>query len=57
MTQWSVATLGISLTAMTGALRVMAGRHFITDTVAGAFFGFLIAWSINRLHENRPSMR
>jgi len=43
--------LGVLLIILTGGLRVMAGRHFITDTLAGALFGILIAWSIHRAHE------
>jgi membrane-associated phospholipid phosphatase len=53
----TIALLGTLLTLFTGALRVAAGRHFITDTVAGAFFGALIAWGINRLHQTRSPVR
>lgn len=42
------------LTVLTGALRVMAGRHFITDTLCGALFGVAIAWAVNLLHQSPP---
>jgi membrane-associated phospholipid phosphatase len=44
---------GLLLVASTGALRVMAGRHFITDTLGGALFGVLIAVAVSRFHETR----
>lgn len=53
----SIFLTGTLLTFLTGALRVAAGRHFITDTLAGAFFGALIAWGINRLHQKQVSVR
>jgi membrane-associated phospholipid phosphatase len=52
-----VAMAGFILTVSTGALRVAAGRHFISDVVAGALMGLLLAWSINRLHDPSPSVR
>lgn len=51
--QHAALGVGLLLVASTGALRVMAGRHFITDTLGGALFGVLIAWGISRFHEVR----
>jgi membrane-associated phospholipid phosphatase len=52
-----IFALGFILTVSTGWLRVAAGRHFISDTLVGAGFGILLAWGINRLHEDRDSVR
>ena len=49
-----ILVLAFVLAALTGALRVMAGRHFITDTLFGALFGVAIAWAVNRLHQSPP---
>jgi hypothetical protein len=37
--------------AVTGALRVISGRHFATDVLAGAALGSLVGWVVPRLHE------
>ncbi|MBU6375666.1 MAG: phosphatase PAP2 family protein [Bdellovibrionales bacterium] len=50
--RWSVATLGIFLTVSTGAFRVIAGRHFVTDVLIGALAGAIIALWVNRLHRD-----
>jgi hypothetical protein len=38
----------VSLSLLTGALRVMGGRHFPSDTLAGFLFGTVIAYSISK---------
>ncbi|NDD93043.1 phosphatase PAP2 family protein, partial [bacterium] len=48
--RWSVLSLGVLLTSFTGAFRVIAGRHFITDVVFGALAGAAIALAVNGLH-------
>ena len=40
--------------AVTGALRVVAHRHFPTDVAAGAALGFVIGWTIPALHATLP---
>jgi membrane-associated phospholipid phosphatase len=42
-TVWSVAILGALITISTAVCRVLAGRHFITDALAGAACGILAA--------------
>lgn len=46
-----VWTVGLVLPAVVGALRVSAGRHFVTDVVAGYVLGGLIGWGIPMLHK------
>jgi membrane-associated phospholipid phosphatase len=41
----------LALAAATGWLRIAAGKHFLTDVIAGAFVGSLIGWGVPRLHE------
>jgi membrane-associated phospholipid phosphatase len=41
----------LALAAVTGWLRIQAGRHFPTDVLAGAAIGALIGWAVPRLHE------
>jgi membrane-associated phospholipid phosphatase len=36
------------LTALTACLRVIGGRHYPTDTLAGFFFGSLVGWAVYR---------
>lgn len=43
-----------ALTVLTGAFRVLAGRHFITDTIGGAVAGALVALAVAWVHR-RPS--
>jgi len=54
LTHRLILVLATTLAVLTGALRVMAGRHFITDTLSGALFGVAIAWTVNRLHQSPP---
>jgi membrane-associated phospholipid phosphatase len=35
-------------TALTGALRVQAGKHFFTDVLVGALMGLVIAWFVGK---------
>jgi membrane-associated phospholipid phosphatase len=41
---------GLFLAGATSALRVRAGKHFVTDVVAGAAAGTLIGWAVPALH-------
>ena len=49
----TVFVLAAALTAATGALRVAAGRHFITDVAVGALAGAAIALAVNCLHRTK----
>ena len=40
--------------AVTGALRVVAHKHFPTDVAAGAALGFAIGWALPALHATQP---
>jgi membrane-associated phospholipid phosphatase len=40
--------------AATGALRVLAHKHFPTDVAAGAALGFAIGWTIPAIHPTLP---
>lgn len=39
--------------AATSALRVVAGRHFPTDVVAGAVLGTLVGWTLPQIHRTQ----
>lgn len=45
--------LAIVITTLTGSFRVLAGRHFPTDVIAGAFFGFATAWLVRRIAQKK----
>jgi membrane-associated phospholipid phosphatase len=47
-TVWAVC---LTSAAVTGGLRVAAGRHFVTDVLAGAALGSLVGYVVPRLHE------
>lgn len=47
---WTVAA---TVPAITGYLRVRAGRHYLTDVAAGYAVGALIGWGIPRLHRSK----
>lgn len=46
-----VWTVGLLVPAVIGGLRVRAGRHFLTDVIAGYALGGLIGWGIPMLHK------
>lgn len=46
-------TLGLA--ALTGWLRIEAGKHFPTDVLAGAVLGSLVGWGVPKLHEIDPA--
>jgi len=46
----SLSVIGSTLVFSTALLRVLAGRHFITDVLAGLIFGVLTAWIVFRVH-------
>jgi len=46
----TVWAAGLTLAAATGTCRVLAGRHFPTDVLAGAAAGALTGWLIPKLH-------
>ncbi|HVO35344.1 MAG TPA: phosphatase PAP2 family protein [Gemmatimonadales bacterium] len=50
------AQIGVLLGAgtLTGALRVVAHKHFPTDVVAGAALGFAIGWILPAAHATAP---
>jgi len=50
---FAVASYGIAV--LTGAFRVTAGMHFVTDVVAGAALGTAIGYLVPFLHRQRAS--
>jgi membrane-associated phospholipid phosphatase len=46
----AVWVTGLTLAAATGTCRVLAGRHFPTDVLAGAAAGAFTGWLIPQLH-------
>jgi membrane-associated phospholipid phosphatase len=46
----SFGTIGVLLIGSTGAFRVLSGRHFLTDVLAGALAGILVSWVIAYFH-------
>ncbi len=46
----TVWVTGLTLAAATGTCRVLAGRHFPTDVLAGAAVGAFTGWLIPQLH-------
>jgi membrane-associated phospholipid phosphatase len=49
-----VWTSGLVGATTVGCLRVLAGRHFVTDVVAGAVLGAAVGWLVPVLHEVDP---
>ena len=37
--KWGVAAASYTMAATTGALRIVAGKHFLTDVITGAAIG------------------
>ncbi|MCR5732465.1 MAG: phosphatase PAP2 family protein [Sphaerochaetaceae bacterium] len=46
-----VAIATFSMAAITGALRIAAGKHFLTDVLSGAAIGALWGYGVPKLHE------
>ncbi|MEN9722042.1 MAG: hypothetical protein RJB38_28 [Pseudomonadota bacterium] len=53
-TRITIGAIAVSLTVLTGALRVLASRHFISDVIFGAFIATGIALAVNLLHRQEP---
>jgi membrane-associated phospholipid phosphatase len=51
----AAAVIGGLLVATTALTRILAGRHFLTDTIGGAVFGAAIAWVVTYRPERRPA--
>jgi len=51
--RWPVVIGSHVLAASVGAMRMMAGMHFLTDVLTGAVMGSLYGWLIPYLHRNR----
>jgi len=49
------AVASYTMAALTGAFRVTAGMHFVTDVVAGAAMGSAIGWLVPFLHRQESS--
>ena len=43
----------LGLATATAVLRYEAGKHYLTDLLAGAAFGALVGWGIPKLHEEK----
>ena len=48
--KFPIAIGGYTLAAGVGAMRIMAGSHFLTDVFVGTAIGSLYGWLIPRLH-------
>jgi membrane-associated PAP2 superfamily phosphatase len=57
--QWRALAYGaaLALTAGMAAIRVMAGAHFVSDTLFAAVFTFLIVWVVHGLIYRWPRTR
>ena len=53
---WIVLATGTALTIATGAMRVAAKRHFVTDVVVGAVMGTGIGVAVPLLHRHRTTV-
>ncbi len=54
--RWSLALAGasgFSLVFLTAVYRVLAGRHFLSDTLIAALAGFAVAWCVAWIHRPR----
>jgi len=51
--RWPVIIGSHAIAASVGAMRVMAGMHFLTDVLTGAAIGSLYGWLIPYLHVRR----
>lgn len=50
--RWIVLATGLPIASSVGVARVLAGRHFITDSIAGALVGSAMGILIPSLHES-----
>lgn len=50
---WLLLASGAAVTILTGAMRVAAKRHFVTDVAAGAVIGTAIGVAVPMLHRTR----
>lgn len=50
---YAAVIIGAALTIGTGVCRVLSGRHFPSDVLAGALFGIMISLGIQALHRSR----
>ncbi len=53
--RWKPVVWGVAATlpALTGYLRVRAGRHYPTDVIGGYAVGALIGWGVPQLHRDK----
>lgn len=51
------AAIGGLLALSTGALRILGGRHFLTDVLAGLLAGSAVALAVRWLHGRRARLR
>lgn len=56
-TKWDnvVWMTGLSLAAATGIFRILAGKHFPTDVIAGALVGSFAGWIIPHIHQTEEA--
>jgi len=50
---WMIWTIGATTPALIGYLRYEAGKHFITDVVAGYALGAMIGYMVPAAHLNK----
>ena len=50
---WAVWTTGATLPAIMSYLRYEAGKHFVTDEIAGYAVGALIGYLVPEMHKNK----
>ena len=49
---YAVLAVGAALSAFVASARVMAGKHFITDSIGGLFVGSSLGVIVPALHES-----
>jgi len=50
---WAVWTVGSTIPALMGYLRYEAGKHFLTDVIAGYAVGAIIGYMVPAAHKNK----